>query len=70
MKNVNEDVERSCRCCEHAQILTNDEVVLCSVHGVVSCTGECRKFVYDPLKRVPPARISVGKTEFVDIDGD
>ncbi len=62
--------ERSCRYCEHAQPLSNGDDVLCSVHGVVSCTGDCRRFVYDPLKRVPPARITIEKTEYVDLDND
>ena len=31
-----------------------EEKVLCAKKGVVSRTGSCRAFRYDPLKRVPP----------------
>ncbi len=70
MKNVKEEIERSCRYCERGSVLSNGEDVLCTVHGVVSCAGECRKFVYDPLKRVPPARLTLEGAEYVDIDID
>lgn len=28
--------------------------MLCTKYGVVSMTYECRKFSYDPFKRIPP----------------
>lgn len=68
MKKEIEGTERSCRYCEHAEYLTDDANVLCAVHGVVAAGGECRKFVYDALKRVPPKRIKVQEIEFVNID--
>ena len=70
MKNVKEEIERSCRFCECGTVLSNGEDVLCRVHGVVSGGGNCRRFVYDPLKRVPPARIKIDGAQYVDIDND
>ncbi len=44
---------RSCTYCQHGTMLT-DEEVLCVKKGVVSLNRICRKFEYDPCKRVPP----------------
>lgn len=46
---------RSCRYCTHG-VTVGEEQVLCVKKGVVSWDGGCRKFSYDPLKRVPPRR--------------
>ena len=32
---------------------------MCPKRGVVSAAGSCRRFRYDPLKRVPPKPLSV-----------
>lgn len=45
-------VPRSCRYCAHGTSVT-DEQVLCNKHGVVSIHYACRKFRYDPCKRIP-----------------
>jgi hypothetical protein len=45
-------ITRSCLYCQHATKL-NDEQILCAKKGVVSCENACRKFKYDPCKRVP-----------------
>lgn len=44
---------RSCTYCVHGAML-NDEEVLCIKRGVVSINRICRKFSYDPCKRIPP----------------
>lgn len=44
---------RSCSYCLNATKL-NDTEVLCIKRGLVSTDKGCRKFVYDPCKRVPP----------------
>ena len=46
-------IERSCSYCLHGTKL-NDEQVLCIKKGIVSSCGGCRKFAYDPCKRIPP----------------
>lgn len=45
-------IERSCSYCLHGTKL-NDEQVLCIKKGIVSSDGGCRKFAYDPCKRIP-----------------
>lgn len=43
------------RCCEYCSKGTKmaDDTVLCAKRGVVSAQFGCRKFSYDPCKRVP-----------------
>lgn len=43
---------RSCQYCVNSTKLDNNQM-LCSKCGVVSQTYECRKFRYDPFKRIP-----------------
>ena len=45
-------IQKSCAYCEYGTIL-NDEQVLCIKKGVVPLASKCRKFSYDPCKRVP-----------------
>lgn len=45
-------IERSCTYCAHGTKI-DDEQVLCMKKGVVPVSGKCRKFLYDPCKRVP-----------------
>ncbi len=43
---------RSCSYCAKGTLLNENEV-LCEKRGIVSVTGACRKFRYDPCKRIP-----------------
>ena len=43
---------RSCRYCTCGTQLT-EEQVLCNRRGVVASDKACRKFSYDPCKRIP-----------------
>ncbi len=45
-------IEKSCAYCEHATML-NDEQVLCIKKGIMPSDTKCRKFSYDPCKRIP-----------------
>lgn len=45
-------IPRSCRYCTLGTQVA-DEQVLCTKHGIVSVHYACRKFEYDPLKRIP-----------------
>ncbi len=58
---------RSCLYCAHSTKL-NEEQMLCTKVGVVSTESECRKFVYDPLKRVParPKALDLSKYDEED----
>ena len=44
---------RSCLYCIHSTKLNEDQM-LCTRKGVVEADGSCRKFRYDPFKRIPP----------------
>jgi len=68
MKNEYEELERTCRTCEHAELLVDESIVLCERRGVVSSGAVCKKFIYDTLKRVPPKRPAAPKLDFVDLD--
>ena len=46
-------IARSCHYCSNATKL-NEIQVLCVKRGIVSIDGGCRKFSYDPCKRIPP----------------
>lgn len=45
---------RSCVTCLYSAALS-DHQMLCSKRGVVSDSYACRKFSYDPCKRIPPS---------------
>lgn len=45
-------IEPSCAYCSHSTKLNNEQV-LCSKKGITAITGKCRKFCYDPCKRIP-----------------
>lgn len=42
-----------CEYCANG-VKLDDELVLCSKRGITSARKKCRKFIYDPCKRVPP----------------
>lgn len=46
-------IQRACTYCIHSTKF-NDEQFLCVKKGVVNAAKPCRKFRYDPCKRVPP----------------
>ncbi|MBR6917010.1 MAG: hypothetical protein IKN38_02385 [Clostridia bacterium] len=68
MKYKDEKIERICKYCERAGALVNTDIVLCEKRGIVSAAGSCRKFIFDPLKYVPPKNAKIKKLEYVDID--
>ena len=51
------DFERSCVLCEHGREIFDGEYCICKKKGVVSPTGVCSKFCFDPLK----VKVSVRK---------
>lgn len=51
-------IQRSCLYCANGAVIPGDRVV-CAKKGIVSSGSPCRKFSYDPLKRVPPRRKAV-----------
>lgn len=67
MKNYG-NYECICAFCENASNIYDDDSMICNAKGVVSKSYSCRKFVYDPLKRIPPKAIKAPKLDFIDID--
>lgn len=45
-------IVRSCQYCTHGTKI-DEETVLCTKRGVVALERGCRKFSYDPCKRIP-----------------
>lgn len=45
-------IEKSCTYCANGTVIDGGQV-LCIKKGVVPIDGKCRKFAYDPCKRVP-----------------
>ena len=46
-------IEKCCAYCRYGSAISETQAV-CERKGVVDLAGSCRRFVYDPLKRVPP----------------
>lgn len=57
-------IPRSCLYCARSTKLDKGQM-LCIKHGVVSAQYQCRKFCYDPFKRVPnrPLMLDFSKYE-------
>ena len=45
-------IDRSCAYCQFGTVL-EDSQVLCAKKGIRSIEDKCRKFKYDPFKRIP-----------------
>ncbi len=52
-ENGRPEIIKCCAYCEHASILRDEDYILCRKKGVVSQAFRCRRFVYDPTKRIP-----------------
>ncbi|MBE7005118.1 MAG: hypothetical protein E7425_12750 [Ruminococcaceae bacterium] len=62
MRLFRRNMEKRCAYCTSGSVL-NEREVACPYRGIVGTADHCRRFVYDPLKRVPPrpAVLSGGK---------
>lgn len=58
---------RSCQQCIYSTML-NENQMLCTKHGVVSMFYQCRKFKYDPCKRIPPRPKALDFDKYRDED--
>lgn len=52
-KLLNENIYPSCSYCRHGTKFIKKESILCVKFGVVDSSYSCRKFKYDPFKRIP-----------------
>lgn len=60
-------IPRSCSYCVHSTML-NEEEMLCVKKGLVSVTKKCRKFRYDPCKRIPVKAKALDFDKYADED--
>lgn len=60
-------IERSCAYCVHGAKLEGG-AVLCSKRGLKTEGEHCRKFRYDPCKRIPRKAKALAFSQFSDSD--
>ena len=60
-------IEKSCSYCAHGTKIDEDQV-LCIKKGVVPVCGKCRKFSYDPCKRIPAKPKALDFNKYNDED--
>ena len=49
---------KACAYCAHGTTL-EDNTILCAKKGIREDTDSCRKFRYDPCKRIPPKSLTL-----------
>ena len=60
-------MERSCHPCRYGTKMDED-MMLCAKKGIVPHCDDCRKFRYDPFKRVPPKPRALDFSKYEDED--
>ena len=60
-------ISRSCNYCQYATKI-NEEQILCMKKGVLPSYSSCRKFKYDPCKRIPPSAKALDFTKYDEED--
>ncbi len=58
--------EPRCETCTHGKLSANGESVLCVQGGALPLTHSCRRYQYDPLRRVPKRRPLLGDYSAAD----
>lgn len=61
------NIQPSCEHCQHGRRSSDGKAILCPKKGVMPLYHHCRRFSYDPLKRIPfrqPALSPHEKEEF------
>ena len=64
----NKKIEKNCAYCTHGYMLSNGTECLCDKYGIVSSVTNCRKFKYEPLKRVPSRTPNLPEYEAADFN--
>lgn len=52
-KLFGKNIEPACEYCQYGQYSQDKQMILCIQKGVVAPFYHCRKFIYDPTKRIP-----------------
>ncbi len=60
-------ITKSCSYCLHGTSIDKDQI-LCIKKGVVPLCGKCRKFRYDPCKRVPAKPKALDFEQYNEVD--
>lgn len=60
-------IPRSCAYCLHSTRVADGQY-LCVKKGLVNTDVGCRKFSYDPLKRIPPRQKALDFTKYDNED--
>ena len=60
-------MERSCAYCSFGTCL-EDGAILCTKKGLRSAESQCRKFQYDPCKRIPLKVKALDFSKYEDMD--
>jgi hypothetical protein len=60
-------IQKSCEYCTNGTILDNDQI-LCAKRGLTDNVEKCRKFRYDPIKRVPCKPKAIDFSQYDDQD--
>lgn len=60
-------IDRRCAYCQFGGKIS-DEQVICQKCGVVPASHQCRRFRYDPLKRVPPKPLAPDFSKYDEKD--
>ena len=56
-------IPSSCQYCTHGVRLDDDQIV-CTKKGLLREDCACRRFRYDPLKRIPPRKKAVDFSKY------
>ncbi len=60
-------IERSCSYCAYGAPL-EDGMILCVKKGMKAMDAPCRRFQYDPCKRIPPKAKALDFSKYDDTD--
>lgn len=60
-------IDPRCAYCKHGEAV-DEEQIICIKKGLVTAAGSCRRFKYDPLKRVPPKPVAANFAHLKDED--
>ena len=53
------DTEKLCLYCLFSSSELDNNNILCKKYGAVSKSHCCKKYIYSPLKRIPPKRVQM-----------
>ncbi|MDE7398023.1 MAG: hypothetical protein K2N06_00700 [Oscillospiraceae bacterium] len=61
------NIKPSCKYCQMAQVGEGDKII-CPKMGEVKMYDSCKKFIYNPLKRIPKKELQLVNSAVNEID--